>query len=150
MRVSDTSLAERADRLNRRRARMLPVLALFLLIQQSAFFGAGDGMRSVDMVRNGAWVVLTGVILAALLTGGFWFHSRDVRRLMEDDVTQANRASALALGFGLAMATAIALFALEAFAPGSASAREVIHIVVSVGLVAALLRFALLERRALA
>jgi len=143
------SNAETADRLNRRRVRMLPVLALFVLIQQASFFTSGDGTRTVDIVRNGAWVVLAAVVLAALVTGGFWFHSREVRRLMNDEVTEANRASALKLGFAVALATGIALFALEAFAPGSATTREALHVVVSFGLVAALLRFGFLERRAL-
>ena len=84
-----SSNAETAERLNRRRARMLPVLALFVLIQQAAYFGSGDRLRTVDLVRNSAWIVLVAVILAGLLTGGFWFRSREVRELMNDEVTRA-------------------------------------------------------------
>ena len=57
------SNAETADRLNRRHARMMPVLAVFVLIQQAVFFTSGNGQRTVDMVRNGAWVVLVSVIV---------------------------------------------------------------------------------------
>ena len=143
------SNAETADRLNRRHARMMPVLAVFVLIQQAVFFTSGNGQRTVDMVRNGAWVVLVSVIVLMLVTGGSWFRSRELRELLNDEVTRANRASALTFGFGLAMAAGIALYALEAFVPGSATAREAVHIIVSFGLIAALLRFGLLERRAL-
>lgn len=144
-----SSNAETAERLNRRRTRMLPVLALFVLIQQAAFFNSGDRLRTVDLVRNSGWILLAAVILAGLVTGGFWFRSREVRELMNDEVTQANRASALSWGFTMAMAAAIVLFALESFAPGGATTREVIHIIASAGLVTALLRFGFLERRAL-
>ncbi|MEO6388872.1 MAG: hypothetical protein ABIT16_08830 [Croceibacterium sp.] len=144
-----TSPGEAAERLSRRRARMLPVLALFVLIQQAAFFSAGDRMRTVDIVRTCGWLVLVAVIVAALVTGGFWFRSREIRDLMDDEVTRANRSSALTLGFPVAMATGIVLYGLEAFQPGSVTPREAIHLIVSFGLVAALLRFGYLERRAL-
>ena len=63
-----SSNAETAERLNRRRARMLPVLALFVLIQQAAFFNSGDRLRTVDLVRNTGWIMLVAVILAGLVT----------------------------------------------------------------------------------
>jgi hypothetical protein len=144
------SNAETAEKLNRRRARMLPVLALFVIVQQAAFYTSVDRMRPVDMVRNGGWLLLVAVILAGLLTGGFWRRSREVRQLMNDEVTRANRDNALVWGFTAAIAAGIVLYAIESFTPDAASAREVIHVIVSAGLVTALLRFGFLERRALA
>jgi fucose 4-O-acetylase-like acetyltransferase len=146
---SSNANAETAERLNRRRARMLPVLALFVLIQQAAFLTSGDRLRTVDLVRNGGWIALVAVILAGLVTGGFWFRPREVRELMNDEVTLANRASAMTWGFTMAIVAAIVLFAIESFTPDGASSREVIHIIASAGLVTALLRFGFLERRAL-
>ena len=142
------SLSEEAERLSRRRARMMPFLALILITQQGAFAVAADSpRRSVDYMTLGAWLLLAGVILAALVTGGFWLKPRPVRDLMDDDVTKANRASALALGFVLSMATAMALYVVNFFE--EVSAGIAIHVIVTCGLAAAMFRFGLLERRAL-
>ena len=145
--TTKSSNADLADRLARRRARMMPMLALFLLIQQSAYFAHGDGTRAVDHVRIGAWVVMSLVILLVLTTGGFWLRRPEVRALMEDEGTRANRASALSVGYVCAMLTAIACYVMQAvwaFTMG-----EVIHLIVTAGLISAALRFSMLERRAL-
>jgi hypothetical protein len=147
--MSDTSPAETAERLSRRRARMMPVLAIFLFIQQAAFFTHSDLMRTVDMVRTAGWLLFSVAVLAALLGGGWWFRPRRVRELMEDEVTRANRASALSGGFAVAMFAGILLYAADSFAPGPINLRDGIHLIVSAGLATALLRFGLLERRAL-
>jgi hypothetical protein len=141
--------AEEAERLSRKRAQMMPVLGVLLIVQQGIFFTADDRHRLVDEIRTTGWLALAAVILAALVTGGFWFKRRAVRAQMDHEVTQQNRASALMLGFVQTIATAIALYALEAFVPGSITTREAIHVIVTVGLFGALVRFGLLERRAL-
>ncbi len=139
--------AELADRLARRRARMMPVLALFLIFQQLSYFSQGDGTRLVDHVRIGGWVAMSLVILLVLTTGGFWLRKPEVRILLEDEGTRANRASALRIGYICAMLTAIACYvgqSLWTFSMG-----EVIHLIVTAGLISAALRFSVLERRAL-
>ena len=142
------SLSEEAERLSRRRARMMPFLALILITQQGAFAVAADSpRRSVDYMTLGAGLLLAGVILAALVTGGFWLKPRPVRDLMDDDVTKANRASALALGFVLSMATAMVLYVVNFVE--EVPAGIAIHVIVTCGLAAAMFRFGLLERRAL-
>ena len=82
----------------------------------------------------------------AIVTGGFWLKSPEVRALLDDEGTKASRADAARLGFTLAMLTAIGLHVLSAF--DEIGAREALQLVISIGLVAALVRFALLERRA--
>lgn len=139
--------AELADQLTRRRARIMPVLAMFLVIQQSAYFANGGGSRLVDHVRIGAWVVMSLVVLLVLTTGGFWFRKAAVRAMIEDETTRANRADALSFGFVVAMLTAIACYVLQAV--WLVTVGEVLHLTVSAGLIAALLRFSILERRAL-
>jgi hypothetical protein len=137
---------EEAERLSSRRPGMLMVMTGMFLFQQFAYFTQPPAGRGVDYVRIGAWYLLALTSLAALLTGGFWLRSKAIRALLEDDVTRANRADALRLGFGLAMAAAIGLYAVSG--PAGLTAREVIHIIVSAGLGASLLRFGFLERRA--
>lgn len=138
---------DEAERLSSSRPGMMMVMTGMFLFQQFAYFTQPPTTgRAVDYVRIFAWLLLALVVLAALLTGGFWQKSKAVRALMEDEVTRANRADALRLGFGLAMVAAIGLYAVSG--PAGLTAREVIHIIVSAGLGASLLRFAFLERRA--
>ena len=146
--MSDLSSVEQAERLSRRRARMLPFLAIIYLTQQATFF-AGDappGVRDVDHVKVGAWLVLSLVLLLAIATNGFWFQRPEIRRLIDDENTRANRASAMSMGFVAGMLAAILLYFINQFE--AVGAREAIHIILSAGLGAALLRFGFLERRA--
>ena len=141
--------AEQADHLSRRRARMLPLLALLYLTQQASFFAAApaDPERAVDYVKVGAWVILSLVLLAALTTKGFWLQRQEVRDMIDDEGTRAHRVAALGWGFVMAVLSAIILFLVSIVEP--VSAREAIHVIVSLGIAAAIIRFALLERRAM-
>jgi hypothetical protein len=146
--VSEISNVEKAERLSRKRARMLPFLAMIYLTQQATFF-AGDappGVRSVDHVKIGAWLVLSLVLVLAIATNGFWLQSPEVRALIDDENTRANRARAMSAGFLFAMLGGIALYFITQFE--AITAREAIHVILSLGLAAALVRFGLLERRA--
>ena len=143
------SIAEEADRLSRRRARMLPFLAIIYLTQQASFFTDQHGTvgRAVDHVKLGAWVVLTLVLLAALTTKGFWLKSREVRDLIDDETTRAHRFEGMQWGFVFSTLTAIVLYFVTMLEP--VGVREAIHFIVSIGMAAALIRFGMLERRAL-
>jgi hypothetical protein len=146
--VSEISNVEKAERLSRKRARMLPFLAIIYLTQQATFF-AGDappGVRSVDHVKIGAWLVLSLVLVLAIATNGFWLQSPEVRALIDDENTRANRARAMSAGFLFAMLGGIGLYFLTQFE--LVTAREAIHVILSLGLAAALVRFGMLERRA--
>jgi len=146
--VSDLSTIEKAERLSRRRARMLPFLAVIYLTQQATFFAgeAPEGVRSVDHVKFGAWLVLSLVLLLAIATNGFWFQPREIRTLINDENTQANRAKAMVAGFVAAMLGAMALYLINQVEP--VTAKMAIHVILSLGLGAALVRFGMLERRA--
>jgi hypothetical protein len=143
-----TSDIETADRLSRRRARALPIFAVLFISQQASFFAARieDGARSVDHVKIAAWLVLSIVMLLLLTSGGFWFKPKPVRKLLDDDVTRANRADALRLGFLAAMAAGIATYVLTLVE--TVTGREAVHVIMTAGIAAALLRFGWLERRA--
>jgi hypothetical protein len=139
---------ETAERLGRKRARMLPVFAIFFLTQQASYFSGPnvDTGRPVDHFRIGAWLVMSIVLLFVLATGGYWFRSREVRALMNDEVTQAHRTDAVRFGFFGAMIACVGLYVVGLFEP--VGGRDVIHVVMSCGIGAALVRFGMLERRA--
>jgi hypothetical protein len=143
--MTDPSAITAADQLGRRRVRMLPVLAIFFLLQQVSFFADPPGERVVDHVRIFSWVLLTGVILMLLQTGGMWLRPAAVRAMMNDGPTQANRASAGHWGFVAMALSGMTMYSILGVAP--MTARQAIHLVVSAGIVVALLRFAFLERR---
>ena len=143
--MTDPTVIQTADRLGRKRARMMPVLAVLFLSQQTSFFANPPGERLVDHVRIGAWVLMTAVILLTLHTGGFMFRSRAVRDVLEDEQSRANRASGMHWGFMAMVIASMTIYAILGAAP--LTAREAIHLIVSAGVVVALIRFAFLERR---
>ena len=140
--------ADLADRLGRFRARMFPVLAMMFLVQQAAFFSNPPAERAVDHVRIGAWVAMTAVILFVLNSRGFWFRPAKVRAMIDDEVTRANRTSAMHWGFVAAMLAGIVVYVVQGVT--QFTAREAIHLIVSSGIVMALMRFGRLERRSYA
>jgi hypothetical protein len=146
--MNDRTISERADFLSRRRARMLPMLAILYFIQQTTYFRstANPHPRPVDHVWVSAWVILSLTILAGLATKGFWLQPKEVRDLIDDESSRANRLEGLRTGFIFAVLTAIVLYFTDQFSP--MTAREAIHIILSIGLGAALMRFGMLERRA--
>jgi uncharacterized membrane protein len=143
-----TSLAEQAEVLSKRRARMLPPLAAIFLAQQASYFStpATAAPRTVDTVKIAAWLLLSIVLLAALATKGFWFHSKQVRDLIDDENTRANRNHAMRSGFLFAMGAGVCVYVLTMFEP--VTAREAVHIMMSAGIATALIQWGFLERRA--
>lgn len=146
--MNNRTAAERADYLSRRRARMLPALVAIYLSQQVTFFSALNpaGHESARDVKIGAWLVLSVVLLAALTTKGFWFQPREVRDMIDDENTRANRLEAIRSGYIASMLTAMLIYFWTQFDP--LSAMETIHLILSAGLGVALIRFGMLERRA--
>jgi hypothetical protein len=146
--MSQRSVAERAEFLSKRRARMLPFLAVIFLSQQAAYFtqSSSPAVRSVDTVKISAWLVLSAVLVAALATKGFWLQPKEVRNLIDDENTRANRLDAMRWGFLFTMAGGLIVYFLTIFEP--ITAREAVHITTSVGIVAALIRWGMLDRKA--
>lgn len=146
--MTEASLSEKAEFLSRRRARMLPMLALLYFIQQTTYFRSAMNPhpRSVDHLWVGAWVILSFLLLMGVATRGFWFRPREVVALIDDEHTRANRLDAIRIGFILSSLSGLVLYVLAAYQP--ITAREAVHIILTIGLGAAILRFGLLERRA--
>jgi hypothetical protein len=142
------SVAEKAEYLSKRRARMLPALAVIFLSQQATFFSQMSGGEhvSAEKAKISAWLVLSVVLLFGLATKGFWLEPKEVRDLVDDENTRANRNEGMRWGFLFAMGSAIAIYVLTMF--DVVTGREAVHIVLSFGIAAALLRWGVLERRA--
>ncbi|HEX8842141.1 MAG TPA: hypothetical protein VF757_07560, partial [Sphingomicrobium sp.] len=137
-----------ADDLSKRRARMLPALAIIFLSQQATFFSQmSDGQHvSAETAKISAWLVLSVLMLFGLATKGFWLEPKEVRDLIDDENTRANRNEAMRWGFLFSMGSAVAVYVLTMLEV--VTGREAVHIVLSFGIAAALLRWAVLERRA--
>lgn len=140
-----------ADRLMTKRARMMLALAMMFVAQQAIYFTGNrldEGkLRLVNYISIGGWMVLSIILLVGLATGGSLFRGGRVRALMNDENTQANRAEGFRFGFLATMIGALLLYILSLFTP--VDGREAIHVLVAIGIASALLRFGLLERRAL-
>jgi hypothetical protein len=142
------SVAEKAEYLSKRRARMLPALAIIFLSQQATFLSQMSGGEhvSAEKAKISAWLVLSVLMLFGLATKGFWLEPKKVRDLIDDENTRANRNESMRWGFLFAMGSAIAVYVLTMFEV--VTGREAVHIVLSFGIAAALLRWGVLEKRA--
>ena len=137
---------ELADRVTRRRARMMPILAILFLAGQPLYF-ARNQMEIDTPVRTAVWLVWAAILLLALAMAGGHFSGRAVRDLIEDEVTRANRLRAYAAGFWTAMATVFGIYGLSIF--DNIQGRESLHLVMTFSVAAALITFGTLEKRAL-
>ena len=140
------SVADKAEYLSKRRARMLPVLAIIYLTQQASYITlrSDAAHHPVDTVKISAWLVLSLVLLAAIATKGFWLERREVRAMIDDELTRANRMDAMRFGFIFAMLTCVVIYFITMFEP--VNGRDAVHIIMSDGLGAALIRWGWLER----
>jgi hypothetical protein len=143
----DVADVEKAERLGRRRSRIMMVQALLFVSWQGLFFSgrAEDTIRTVTQVKISAWMVWAVALLVLLATGGGLVRGRKVRALLDDELTRSHRTQAYVYGFWAAMGSALGLYAISLFEP--VSARETIHIILSAGIGTALLLFAALDWR---
>jgi hypothetical protein len=148
--MTKANVEDLADRLSRRRARVLPFLAILYLSQQFTFFSQPERtsavIRSVDQLKISAWVVLTLVLMMGLSRFAYPFHGRAVRDLLDDETTRANRREAHSAGFWAMCWSAVALYTYSTIEP--LGPRTVLHILLSAGIGVALLRFGRLELEA--
>jgi hypothetical protein len=144
----ERDLEAQADRLSRKRARMLPILAILFLSQQITYFSTINtpGPHAAEKLKISAWLVLSVVLLAGLATKGFWFQPKAVRDMIDDENTRANRLIATRAGFLASMTAAILVYIDTMF--DTVSGREAVHFIMSVGIAVALICWGVLEKRA--
>lgn len=144
MTLSDVEMAER---LSRRRARVLPVMAVMFVALQAHYFSMPEvATRAVDQFKISAWLIWALALLFLLASGGGLFR-RGIRPLLNDESTRAHRQMAYAYGFWAAVGALVGLYVVAMFEP--VSGREAVHITLSTAVATALLIFGKLERRAL-
>ena len=145
--MTDTHDVEKAERIGRSRARLFAVQAILFASWQGLYFGAAmdDQVRTVDTVKIWTWLVWVVALLALLATGGGLMRGRNVRALLNDELTRANRLQAYVAGFWAAMVAAVGFYVIDLFDP--VEAREAIHAIVSAAIAAALITFSVRERR---
>ena len=144
--MTDKNIIATADRVSRRRARTLLVLGILFLAGQPIYF-AHSGAHAAQ-VKTALWMAWAMALLAALAWAGGHFHGRAVHALVEDEVAPHNRLRAYATGFWAAMLGAVAMYGVSLI--DNLKGREAVHIILTLAVGAALVRFGLLERRALA
>jgi cation transport ATPase len=142
------SAAEVADKLVRRRARLIPVfLVLFLGWQGNYALLPAHPDRPVDQLKIAAWLVWALALLLVFATGGGFFRGKAVRALINDETTREHRRTAYVFGFWAAIACSVLLYAVEMFEP--VSGRDAVHLIITAAVSASLLVFGVLERRSL-
>jgi hypothetical protein len=145
--MSESSQANEAEKVLRTRNRVIAVLAVVLMSLQGAVLAATEhvtlnGGRTVDRVQVGAFVAFALALMLFVLTGG-----RRARKYpqMNDELVQANRASALKLGYVVTILALIGVYVAMLLTP--IDVFKYIPILITFGLVVPALRFSLLERR---
>lgn len=136
---------EKAERLGRSRSRVFFVLAMVFFAQQAIYFGSPAASRASPF-QLGAWFVMVILLLLLIATGGFLLKGRKVRDLLNDETSRMNRAAAQAVGFWVTIVMALAVYVESIFDP--VTLNEGLHIIVTTGVGAALISFAVRERRA--
>jgi hypothetical protein len=145
--MTSSSDHEIAERISRRRARMLTLLGVYFLAGQYFFFRQAAASEPTAHFKISAWLVWALVLLLALAFAGGQFRGARIRALVEDEVSRANRLRGYAAGFWGGAVAAIALYVVTMFEP--LTGREAIHLILTATVASALIRFGTLERRAL-
>jgi len=142
--VHDVNDVEVAERMGRARSRLFFLLAMVFFAGQSLYFGSDPATRDSPH-RIAAWLFLVVLMLILIATGGFLIKGRKVLDLLNDEASRHNRLFAQAMGFWVTVLSALAVYVESLFEPVSYT--EAIHIFLTLGVGAALISFAVRERR---
>jgi hypothetical protein len=150
MSMTHLSDVERADRIGRKRARLFAFQGLLFLIWQTTFYTspAAGPLRTVDSIKISAWLVWAMLLLVLLATGGGFLRGKEVRALLDDELTRRNRTHAYVAGFWAAVLSALAVYCIGMFEV--VTGREAIHLILSIAIGTAMFVFGTRERRSAA
>jgi hypothetical protein len=146
--MQNRSPVEIADENSRKRA--IIVIAGTIVFVVGQIFGGpwvprGPGAAS-ELTRTVMWSVNVIVLLLCLATGGGILNNREIRALVNDEVSRSNYRTSAIAGFWVAMTSALLLYLVPSFA--GIAGKEAIYIVVTLSVAVASLSFAFLELRA--
>jgi hypothetical protein len=136
------SQIERAERSARSRAVVMALLAAVLAL--TATFGF-DNPANDGPVRGIAWLVELLLALLVLTTGGGLMLSRQLRALMNDELSRHNRSRGLTTGFFAALLVGTALYVISWWAP--IDLRAGLRLVTGLTVATAMAHYAWLEWR---
>lgn len=136
------SPVQKADRNSRSRGLLMTVGAAVLLTL-AALNAFGIPRHTTDLSHGIFWAVLVMLWLLVLATGGGLMLNRQVRSIMNDEVSTQNRRRAIETGFWVAMAAAAGLYFASLAWP--VDLRGGLALLTEVAIAAALLRYARLE-----
>jgi uncharacterized membrane protein len=135
---------EKAEKLGRKRARLLVIMGLMLPLLHFVYlkFPAGSPPGSHRLLL---WSFVVLAVLFVLTTGGGFGFGRKVRHLVNDESARANRDMAVRLGFAVAVLSALAvrIFADSHPVTGQMAAQ----IIITAGLTVASVCYGVLEWR---
>ena len=136
-----------ADRASRKRAILILAATLvFLAIQLVARPVFVEGPAEDFRARGYFWALNAGALILLLATGGGLAQRREIRALVDDQVSASHRGLAVAIGFWIAMALALIVYCLPGL--GDLTSRETVYTIVTPSISAGLLAFSWLELRA--
>lgn len=142
--MNTESDAERADRVVKTHARLTPFIGvLVLLAHQGVYFSWDWDGGPVAWWQIAVWLAFVAVVFTLLMTSGALFVPRRIRELANDEVTRANRAVAIQIGFFVAMFIAVLLVVVSPFDP--IGGQRAGHMLISISLGMSLLVFGLRE-----
>ena len=132
---------EGAERASRGRAILMAIAGAILPLNAALQFGNPAYVQ--PGVRGASWIVLTGLWMVVLANGGGLRLRGRMRALLNDELSLRNRARAVAAGFYVALAAALALYL--ATWRVEIVAGDAMKMVTAAGLTTALLVYAWLE-----
>lgn len=143
--MQSQDLVEIADRNSRARAYVMAAAGIVFLLNHVIFRSyIGIGPETAEhLTRRVMWVVNAVVLLLALSTGGGLLNNRQIRALVNDEVSQSNYRTSVILGFWVAMVTALALYVFPSLQ--RLTGPDALYTVVTYSVSVAVLKFAYLE-----
>lgn len=140
--MRDDASVEKAERASSVRAGLMAVGALILALNVWLQWGGSDPLRPDS--RSALWILLVALWTVVLATGGGLALGRRMRALLNDELSQRNRARAIAAGFYAMLAAALGLYVV-AWNSQIASGDSV-RLITAAGLSTALFVYSWLER----